>query len=43
MKEWMAQPQPPKGASTVKKITGRSILLSSSKMTHYFKKWTTLL
>ena len=43
MKEWMAQPQPPKGASTIKRMTGRSLLLSSNKMTHYFKEWATLL
>ena len=40
MKEWMAQANPPKEASNVKKIKGRSILLSSNKWTHYFKEQT---
>ena len=38
MKEWMTQAYPPKEASTVKKINGRSLLYSSNKMTHYFKE-----
>ena len=41
MKEWMVQSNPPKEASTVRKINGRSLLLSSNKMTHYFKEWAT--
>ena len=41
MKEWMAQADPPKEASTVKKMNGQLLLLSSNKMTHYFKEWTT--
>ena len=41
MTEWMSQADPPKEASTVKKMNGRSLLLSSNKMTHYFKEWTT--
>ena len=40
MKEWMAQADPPKEASTVK--NGQLLLLSSNKMTHYFKEWTTI-
>ena len=40
MKEWMAQADPTKEASTVKTMNGRSLLLSSNKMTHYFKEWT---
>ena len=36
----MAQADPPKEACTVKQMNGRSLLLSSSKMTHYFKEWT---
>ena len=40
-KEWMAQGDPPKEANTVKKINGRSLLLSSNKTALYFKKWTT--
>ena len=38
MKERVAQADPPKEASTVKKMNGRSLLLSSSQMTHYFKE-----
>ena len=41
MKEWMAQVDPPKEANTVKKMNGRSLLISSNKTTHYFKEWTT--
>ena len=33
MKEWMADADPPKEASTVKKMNGHSILLSSNKTT----------
>ena len=33
MKEWMAQVDPPKEANTVKKMNGRSLLLSSNKTT----------
>ena len=37
----MAQGDPPKEVSTVKKnMDGWSLLLSSDKMTHYFKVWT---
>ena len=43
MKEWMVQAQPSKGASMVKRMTGRSLLLCSNKMTHYFKEWKTFL
>ena len=42
MKELMAQADPPKEASTVKKMNGRSLLLSSNKMTHYFKEQTNI-
>ena len=41
MKKWMAQGDPPKEVSTVKKMNGLSLLPSSNKMTHYFKKCTT--
>ena len=41
MKEWMAQADPPEEADTVKKLNGRSLLLSSNKTTLYFKEWTT--
>ena len=41
MKEWMARADPPKEACTVKKMNGWSLLLSTNKMTHYFKKQTT--
>ena len=41
MTEWMAQTDPFREASTVKKMNDRSLLLSLSKVTHYFKKWTT--
>ena len=41
MKKWIAQGDPPKKVSKVKKMNGRSLLLSSNKMTYYFKKWTT--
>ena len=41
MKKWMAQGDPLKKASTVKTINVRSLLLSSNKMAHYFKEWTT--
>ena len=40
-KKWMAQADLPEEASTVKKMNGQSLLLSSDKMTHYFKEWTT--
>ena len=40
MKEWMAQADPVKEANTVKQMNGRSLLLSSNKMTLYFKEWT---
>ena len=38
MTEWMAQADPTKEASTVKKMNERSLLFSSNKTTHYFKK-----
>ena len=42
MKEQMAQADPPEEARTVKKkMNGRLLLFSSSKMTYYFKEWTT--
>ena len=41
MKKWIAQSDPPKEVSTVKTMNGRSLLLSSKKMIHYSKKWTT--
>ena len=40
-KKWMAQADLSEEASTVKKMNGQSLLLSSDKMTHYFKEWTT--
>ena len=40
MKEWMTQADPPKESSAVIKMNGRSLLISSSKMTHCFKEWT---
>ena len=41
MKKWMAQGDPPKEVSAVKKMNDRSLLLFSNKMAHYFKEWTT--
>ena len=41
VKELIAQGDPPKETSTVKEMNGQLILLSSDKMTHYFKEWTT--
>ena len=41
MEEWMAQADPSKEASTVKKMNGRLLLLSSNKMTHYSREWAT--
>ena len=41
IKEWMTQADPPKVASITKEMNDRSLLLSSNKMTHYFKEWTT--
>ena len=41
MKEGMAQADHPKEATAFKKMNGRSLILSSNKMTHYFKEWTT--
>ena len=38
MMVWMAQAAPLREASIVKKMNERSLLLSSSKITHYFKK-----
>ena len=37
----MAQAAPLREPSTVKKMNGRSLLLSLHEITHYFKKWTT--
>ena len=42
MKKWIAQGDPPKEVSTIKKMNGRLLLLSSNKMTYYFKEWTTI-
>ena len=41
MKELMAQADPQKGSSTFERTNGRLQLLSSNKMTQYFKEWTT--
>ena len=41
MKEWMAHADLPKEVNTVKKMNGRSLLISSNKKTRYFKQWTT--
>ena len=41
MKKLMAQADPSKEASTVKKMNDRLLLLSSNKMMHYFKEWAT--
>ena len=41
MIEWMAQTDPPREASTVKKMNGRLLLFSLNKITHHFKEWTT--
>ena len=38
MKEWSAQAEPP---SMIKKMNSGLLLLSSNKMTNYFKEWTT--
>ena len=38
MRKWMAQGDSAKEISTVKKMNGRSLLLSSNKMTQYFKE-----
>ena len=37
MKEWMAQAGPPKETSTFERINDRLQVLSSNKMTQYFK------
>ena len=37
----MAQAHPQKEARTFERMNGRSLLLCSNKMTHYFKEWTT--
>ena len=42
MIERMAQAAPLREASTVKKMNDRSLLLLLNKITHYFKKWTTI-
>ena len=36
-----AQADPPEKANTVKKLNGRSLLLSSNKTTLYLKEWAT--
>ena len=41
MKEWMAQADPPKEASTFARINSRPQLFFSNKMTHYFIDWMT--
>ena len=41
MMEWMAQADPTREPNTVKKMNERSLLFSSNKMTHHFKKWAT--
>ena len=41
MKEWIAQVDPPKEASTFARMNGRPKLLFSNKMTHYYLEWTT--
>ena len=41
MKKWMAQADPPKESSAIKKVNGRLLLPSSNKTTHHFKEWTT--
>ena len=41
MKEWMAQADPPKEASTFERVNDRSQLLSSNGMRHYFKELKT--
>ena len=40
MKQWMAQADARKEASTIKKMNGWSLFLSSNKMTHYTNKKT---
>ena len=40
--KWMAHADSPKEASTVKKMNGQPQLLSSDKMTQYFKEQTKL-
>ena len=37
----MAQAYPTKEANPVKKLNGRSLLISANKKTRYFKEWTT--
>ena len=39
MEELMAQTDPPKEGSTVKKMNAWLKFLTSYKMTHYFKEW----
>ena len=41
VKEWMGKANSSKEGSTVKKMNGRSLDLSSNKMTCCFKEWTT--
>ena len=41
MKEWMAQADPPKEASTFARMNSRPQLFFSNKMTHYFIDWMT--
>ena len=39
MKEWMAQVDPPKEASTFERMNGRPQPLFLNKRTHYFTEW----
>ena len=39
--KWMAQTDPPKESRTYERMNARVQLLSSNKVTQYFKEWTT--
>ena len=41
LKKWMAQTDLPKESSTYERMNARVQLLSSNKVTQYFKEWTT--
>ena len=41
MKEWMAQADPPKEASTFERMNGLPKFFFPNKMRHYFIEWTT--
>ena len=41
MIKWMAKAAPLREASTVKKMTDRSLPFCLNKITNYFKKWKT--